>query len=401
MRWFAGLRRFLNWDVRGARDDNAVCLYVAPLESRRVLSASALVAGVDPVIDDGAGTASSETLITADTGDPVFEILPADLRAWVQEDYQQGSGLWTVDAAGTTVTQEFNGQPTVFYSDFEVTTVSFDVMISVVGERDDDFIGFVLGFQPGDFSNAGADYLLIDWRQADRTGGGVDGLKGLAVSRVTGVADSQWDFWGHQDGVTELARATSLGDQGWVNDVEYRFTIQYSPDRLLIYVNGQLEFDLAAPAGRPFPSGRIGFYNYSQPNVVYSASESQCFRADEGSPLTLTRNFTYSGNGDALAVSIDWGDGTTSPGTVVFADGAGTISGTHTYADNGQYTIRYVLDDGQSGQATGWASAEILNVAPSLSVADRTMTEGGGLLVDLGTFTDPGFGPTETFTYTI
>ncbi|MDD4268451.1 MAG: PKD domain-containing protein [Thermoguttaceae bacterium] len=402
MRWIADLRRLLNGDVRGVRDDNAVCLYVAPLESRRVLSASPLVAAVDPAIDGGLAR-SSETLITAAAGEPVFEVLSSDLRGWVQEDYQRGSGTWSVDGIGATVTQESNGQPTVFYSDFAAPAAPLDVMIRVVGNRDDDYIGFVLGFQPGDFSNADADYLLVDWRQADGIGGGVDGLKGLAVSRVRGIPDSQWDFWGHRDGVAELARATNLGNQGWASDVEYRFTIEHGPDRLLVYVNGQLEFDLAAPADHPFPGGRIGFYSYSQPDAVYSASPSQYLRADEGSPLTLARHFTYSGNGDSLAVSIDWGDGTASPGTVDFANGAGTISGTHTYADNGQYTVRYVLDDGQSGQVTGWASAEILNVEPALTVVDNQTTTEGAILsiIDLGTLTDPGFGPTETFTYTI
>lgn len=185
MRWIADLRRLLNGDVRGVRDDNAVCLYVAPLESRRVLSASPLVAAVDPAIDGGLAR-SSETLITAAAGEPVFEVLSSDLRGWVQEDYQRGSGTWSVDGIGATVTQESNGQPTVFYSDFAAPAAPLDVMIRVVGNRDDDYIGFVLGFQPGDFSNADADYLLVDWRQADGIGGGVDGLKGLAVSHSQG-----------------------------------------------------------------------------------------------------------------------------------------------------------------------------------------------------------------------
>ncbi|NLY02778.1 MAG: hypothetical protein GXY83_42540, partial [Rhodopirellula sp.] len=407
MHWFAGFRRCLRQNVRGARDDDAVSLSITTLESRRVLSASAVTANLDAAIGDSGGAGSGGTLIMADSAVPVFEIMPASLEGWRQEDYQTGSGDWRVDpTTGTVVTQVYNGQPTVFYSDFPVTADPFEVTIKVTTTSDDDFIGFVLGFEPGDFSSANADYLVIDWRQANGTGGGAQGLKGLAVSRVTGRPDTQWDFWGHQDGVTELARATTLGSEGWVDNVEYRFTVQYSADRLLIYVNGQLEFDIAAPANDPFPGGRLGFYNYSQPDTAYSATRGHYLDGEEGSAVAFTRNFTYAGSGDDLSASIDWGDGTTSPGTIDFANGAGTLSGIHTYADNGQYSIRYILEANDSGRATGWTTADIVNVAPTLTVVGNQATsEGAALSIEhLGTFTDPGFdrSPTqETFSYTI
>ena len=66
----------------------------------------------------------------------------------------------------------------------------------------------------------------------------------------------------------------------------------------------------------------------------------------EGSAFSgQTATFTDPPNTDAVAnyvATIDWGDGTTTPGTITQPGGAGTaysISGTHTYADEGTFTI--------------------------------------------------------------
>ena len=96
---------------------------------------------------------------------------PVDLSTWTAESYQSvagfGDGVWTVSADGSSVHQSVNGQPTLFYSDFNAHGISATGSISVSG-GDDDFIGFVLGFQPGDSTNALADYLLVDWKRGSQ-----------------------------------------------------------------------------------------------------------------------------------------------------------------------------------------------------------------------------------------
>ncbi|HEX8911323.1 MAG TPA: hypothetical protein VF796_03110 [Humisphaera sp.] len=48
-----------------------------------------------------------------------------------------------------------------------------------------------------------------------------------------------------------------------------------------------------------------------------------------------------------LAAGIDWGDGTTSPGRVVkAAKGGFDVIGTHTYAEDGKYTLDVVVSGG-------------------------------------------------------
>jgi len=129
-----------------------------------------------------------------------------------------------------------NGQPTFFYSDFTAFGTSVTGKIRP-GGGDDDYVGFALGFQPGDSTNAAANYLLVDWKQgtqsfdfgAPSNSPGGNALSGLAVSRVTGIPDAD-EFWQHKNlastpagsGLQELARGTNLGNTGWVDNTNTR-----------------------------------------------------------------------------------------------------------------------------------------------------------------------------------
>ncbi|MEY1555223.1 VPLPA-CTERM sorting domain-containing protein [Yoonia sp. R2331] len=219
-----------------------------------------------------------------------------NLNDWVAENYPPVSGFsganWMVNGpGGESVTQTINGQPTIFYADTQAQGTQVTGKASVITNSDNDFFGFVLGFNPGDTMNSAADYLLVDWKQADQnfnfTGGtanltpGSTATAGLAVSRVSGIPTAD-ELWGHFDGagnanggVQELARAsTSLGSTGWNNFEEYEFSFDFGPNNLVIKVNGVEQFNLAGS----FSNGRIGFYNFSQDTVKYSA-----FTTDPGS----------------------------------------------------------------------------------------------------------------------
>ena len=67
--------------------------------------------------------------------------------------------------------------------------------------------------------------------------------------------------------------------------------------------------------------------------------------ADEGAEVALQANFTDLPSDGTYSATIDWGDGTTADATIVFADGSGTISASHIYADNGTYGITVELTD--------------------------------------------------------
>jgi hypothetical protein len=188
-----------------------------------------------------------------------------DLSTWSVQNFTPGAGNWTVAPGGGSVFQSINGDPTVFLSPNSALGTNIQGKIKVETTGDDDFIGFVLGFDSGDFSNPLADYLLIDWKQANQSVGALDGL---AVSRVTGVLPDASGFWDHSElgKITELARGTNLGSTGWADNTEYTFGFVFTPTNLQVTVNGVTEININGS----FSGGNLGFYNYSQSSVRYS-----------------------------------------------------------------------------------------------------------------------------------
>lgn len=212
---------------------------------------------------------------------------PVDLRTWTAESYPAvsgfGAGVWTVAPDGSDVVQSVNGQPTMFYSDFEVMSSNVEGEILVTG-GDDDYIGFALGFLPGDSTSNDAEYLLVDWKRGTQNfnfgtpscSPGSVAPAGLAVSRVFGIPTAD-EFWGHvnfddtcsdlDNGLEELARGTTLGASGWSTSTSYVFRFEFEPTRLRVFVDGFLELDVNGS----FNPGRMAFYNFSQAGVTYSA----------------------------------------------------------------------------------------------------------------------------------
>lgn len=84
----------------------------------------------------------------------------------------------------------------------------------------------------------------------------------------------------------------------------------------------------------------------NEPPVVESLTVS----ADPvpvGSPVTATATFSDPDAGDTHTAAWSWGDGTTTPGTVVEADGSGSVTDEHVYEAAGVYTVGItVTDDG-------------------------------------------------------
>ena len=65
--------------------------------------------------------------------------------------------------------------------------------------------------------------------------------------------------------------------------------------------------------------------------------------------VTMTADFTDPGTEDTHTAEWDWGDSTTSSGTVDETSGSGSAEGTHTYDTPGVYTVQLTVTDDDGG----------------------------------------------------
>jgi RHS repeat-associated protein len=87
---------------------------------------------------------------------------------------------------------------------------------------------------------------------------------------------------------------------------------------------------------------------YVRPNIVPGSETGQDFGAlaNIATGTIAVASFVDAGPAsDFSSVVIDWGDGTTSPGTLVDSGGNFAITGNHTYASAGPFTFQITLDD--------------------------------------------------------
>ncbi|MBU2993721.1 VPLPA-CTERM sorting domain-containing protein [Octadecabacter sp. 1_MG-2023] len=203
-----------------------------------------------------------------------------DLTTWSAE----GSGNWTVQSGNDAVLQTINTPaPTVFHNN-STSSQGNDLQgqITVGSTWDDDFIGFVLGYNANDLSNSAASYLLVDWKRGTQDYQGT-GLLGLSISQVSGELGNDSGAWAHDpaNNVTELARATNLGSTGWNINQTYDFKIDFTATNVKVFVDDVLELDVSGV----FADGGFGFYNYSQDNVTYAGITSDVL--PDPSPVPL------------------------------------------------------------------------------------------------------------------
>jgi hypothetical protein len=71
-----------------------------------------------------------------------------------------------------------------------------------------------------------------------------------------------------------------------------------------------------------------------------------------GTPLTTSTGFTDPNGGDTHIAVWNWGDGTSSQGSMSEAGGAGSTSASHTYTEIGVYTIAVTVTDNHGGSGS-------------------------------------------------
>ncbi len=309
-----------------------------------------------------------------------------DFNTWSQEGHGV-NGNWLVQGGGTSVFQTINGDPTFYVSPDTFINVIIQGTIAIndnAGNPDDDFVGFVFGYQQPDVNPNQYDFWLFDWKAQDQTYNLSNnvGYEGYALTRVQGyIPQGSFNyldaFWSRINSPESISLATNYGPGlGWNNQNSYDFTLVYTSTRVTIYIDNNVIFDLPGC----FEAGRFGFYNYSQPRVRYSNfsyrlisnfelednSLEQCVGENVKFSFTDSSCTGSSSATDNIASwAWDFGDG---------SSGSTSTNPNHVFPDTGYYDVTLRITDVNGCQDSVSKTVRIHpSPIPTLGVSDSIL----------------------------
>lgn len=196
-------------------------------------------------------------------GGEVVSLVP-----WTVKQYElneQPNANWVKDATNTVVTQTVNADSSFLLSDFNLSDAQMEGTWRVNTGNDDDFIGFVFGYQNSEH------FYLFDWKQADQNDPLGFAQRGMSVKVFS--ADSPLtgrDFWPTAGNGTRV-RTLFHNTVPWADFTDYQFTLQFHPGEIKITVKrGDTVLADFTVNDDTYTNGKFGFYNYSQEAVRYS-----------------------------------------------------------------------------------------------------------------------------------
>ena len=132
-------------------------------------------------------------------------------------------------------------------------------------------------------------------------------------------------------------------------------------------------------------------------NVRPTITLGSAVSINEGDTFISTGRFTDPG-ADTWTATVDYGDGSGVRPLVLNADK--TFSLTHTYADNGSFTVTVRVQDKDLEAGTATQTINVANVRPAVSLllGDKVSLPEGSALSSGGSFVDPG---ADTWTATV
>jgi hypothetical protein len=209
-----------------------------------------------------------------------------DLSSWtaLTLDFPGGQppGNWVLEAGNTAVTQTVNADPSFYLNNLNQTSYTMQGTWQVNTSSDDDYMGFVFGYQNS------SNFYLFDWKQLAQNAYGATGNQGMTIKKYEGATGnglvdlSLQEFWENNSDVgdmTILAQNHGVGT-GWVNFRLYEFILEFNvvPGQFRIEVVDTVTTDTlwdVTVNDSTFTAGQFGFYNFSQQTVRYAGFEQE------------------------------------------------------------------------------------------------------------------------------
>ncbi|XP_066928778.1 cartilage oligomeric matrix protein-like [Clytia hemisphaerica] len=192
--------------------------------------------------------------------------------------------VWSILNDGHDVHQALNSDPGIAVAPNQLGSMDFTGTFYVNTKRDDDYIGFIFGYQ------SSSKFYAVMWKQKNQTywdttpfpATATAGVSIKVVNSKSGpgkrLRNALWHTGNTTDEVSLLWHDKRF--RGWRPKVSYRWKLEHRPDIGLIRLQvnrGQFAmFDTGCIYDNTLRGGKVGMFVFSQEAVVWSDTRIKC-----------------------------------------------------------------------------------------------------------------------------